>query len=191
MAERIQKVTRGQAPSLVNADLGNAVIDTCNAFRNMEVYGALFAFNGDRATLVIDAAKAGGATVNYPFAVRVAGQGEVAVRAGKVNGVMPEINAVPLTDSPKLPVAQSGIIYLRAAMDDEFNLVSVEVLAGVELPEPDCYHPAIAIADVERTDDPDTGAIVLRLRQGVFSDLQLIRFYADYVWVPTGGGNSQ
>lgn len=169
----------------------NPMVDACNAFLGMRVTGGSFSVHGDMATLTIDPQGTGdgGPAPRFPFAVFNASEGNnlfVRVRPGRVNGIMPTIGGTALTASPKLSVNVSGMVYLRATLDDNFDLVSVEVHTAATLPAPDYAHPAIAIADVEIETGGDVNR--LQIRQGLFSDLQLIRFYSDFVWVPFNAG---
>lgn len=197
--QTILRMVVDQPPTPVEADYGNQIIDYLNSIIDMKAVGLSWVCTRSQTELRINSLTIMAALL-FPFGLSDATDGNtlrIRVNPGMVNGIMPTAATLPLTnDAAVVMVATSGVVYLRATMTEDFELESVAVESAAEMPAQDAMSPALQIGEVEiETTLDDEGVVVSRritaLRSGISSDLQLIRFYADYVWVPTSGGNSQ
>lgn len=205
--ETIRRLVVDEPPTPQEADYFNEVVDYLNAVIDLKTSGLSWKITRSIAELELDEiAVAQAAASIFPFALRDASNTSgprVSVTLGKVNGIIPTITGVPITsDAAALTFGFAGqfVVWLRAQISDDAltygDLETVEVRAGFAaegVPEPTFENPTLEIGsfDVEQiTDDTGTRYAVTNIRNAVFSDLQLVRFYADYVWTANNNGGA-
>lgn len=201
MANRIQSVIRGKAPTLLEADKANELIDAINAFLSLKVApnGAgkleVTGIGTGRPSAILhleppeDEEEDTAAELSvFPFSLAAAGSSQISVTPGTVNGITPTIGGTPIDAAtpPTLPVSLgTTLVYLRATigvdpLEEEFgHLLSAEIVASASPIESTFENPVLRLGRVVVSESGVT------IQGEVFGSLQLMRFYADYLWSPT------
>jgi hypothetical protein len=86
----IERLTRNEAPSLLDTDKANELIDAINGLYNSTGAGGItVSQNGDGSLLIAPAKSIAGIIKYHPFEVISVNENEVVINAGLVNGVLP------------------------------------------------------------------------------------------------------
>lgn len=86
----IERLTRNEAPSLLDTDKANELIDAINGLYNSTGAGGItVSQNGDGSLIIAPAKSVKGIVKYHPFEVISVSDDEVLINAGLVNGVLP------------------------------------------------------------------------------------------------------
>lgn len=134
---KLERLRKGEAPTLLHTEKGNELIDALNAIIGGEFSPTgigKFLWSNGKLTLQINA---GSFLKPTPFTLSQAGEGKIRVRAGTVNGQLPD--GFNLGDSPPFilkEVGEEGHVYIKLVWDLEESEVSTrEVHFGETVPE--------------------------------------------------------
>jgi hypothetical protein len=124
----IERLTKNEAPSLLDTDKANELIDTINALTNSTgANGIAVRTNGDGSLLIYPGSSDTINKIYHPFEIISVSADEVVVNAGLVNGVIP--SNLTVTNAPA-----GGYICLDIAADTD-GITSVSITRETSAPD--------------------------------------------------------
>ena len=124
----IERLVRNEAPSLLDTDKANELIDAINALMNSKGAGGIVVKSDQNGSLLIAPKGTEGVSVKYhPFEVISVDSSDVVINPGLVNGVLP--SSVTVANG-------SGTSYICLDIDaDDTGITSIDLVVESSAPD--------------------------------------------------------